>query len=243
MIYAIGVTADFRTRPFETMEAHVSVLCEILRDARLDSLTYLSSTRLYGGAASTGEGTDFRVNPADPDDFYNLSKLAGEALCLAQPNKAVRIARLSNVYANEFQEAAADTQNFLDSVLYDAVTDRRVVLRTALESAKDYVAIDDVCQAISQIALSGTERIFNVAAGQNTSHAQLARALTALTGCSVEVAPLAPKILFPIIDTARLSNLFTTMGEDWSPASLLDRLPHLTAEPQPEPALAAGGAT
>ena len=61
MIYAIGVTADFRTRPFETMEAHVSVLCEILRDARLDSLTYLSSTRLYGGAASTGEGTDFRV--------------------------------------------------------------------------------------------------------------------------------------------------------------------------------------
>ena len=243
VIYAIGVTADFRTRPLETMEAHVAVLCEFLRHARVESLTYLSSTRIYRGTASTGENAEFRVNPADPGDLYNLSKMAGEALCLAQPSKAVRIARLSNVYASQLQESSANRQNFLYSVIDDAVLDRRVVLRTSLDSAKDYVAIDDVCRAISRIAQNGTERIYNVASGQNTSHAQLTQVLAALTGCSIEVAPQAPKIEYPTIDTTRLSNLFTEMGETWSPVSLLDQLPCLTASPQMKPTIAAGGIT
>ena len=121
--------------------------------------------------------------------------------------------------------------------------DRRVVLRTSLDSAKDYVAIDDVCQAISRIAQNGTERIYNVASGQNTSHAQLTQVLAALTGCSIEVAPQAPKIEYPTIDTTRLSNFFTEMGETWSPVSLLDQLPYLTASPQMKPTIAAGGIT
>ena len=32
LIYAIGVTADFRARPFDTMDAHVSVLSKALRE-------------------------------------------------------------------------------------------------------------------------------------------------------------------------------------------------------------------
>ena len=243
VIYAIGVTADFRTRSFETMEAHVSVLGEILRHTRLESLTYLSSTRIYSGAMSTDENEDLRVNPADPGDLYNLSKLAGEALCLAQSSKAIRIARLSNVYGNKSHGSPADIHNFLESVIYDAIFNRRVVLRTTLASAKDYVAVDDICQALTRIALSGTERLYNVAAGQNISHAQLTQALTALTGCSIEVAPKAQKIEFPTIDTTRLLRLFTTVGENWSPASLLDQLPYLTSDLEPAPMNAAGGIT
>jgi nucleoside-diphosphate-sugar epimerase len=243
LIYAIGVTADFRTRSFDTMEAHVSVLSKILRHGTYQSFTYLSSTRVYKGGGSTDETTDILINPANPSDLYNLSKLAGEALCLAQPSDVIRIARLSNVYGSHVPDTAADTQNFLASIIYDALSKRRVVLRTALDSAKDYVAVDDVCRALAQIAVNGTERLYNIAAGQNISHAQLAQALTASTGCSVEVAPRAPKIEYPTIDTTRLSNFFTNIGEDWSPASLLDQLSHLTAAPQLEPTIAAGGMT
>lgn len=240
VVYAVGVTADFRTRPLETMDAHVTVLTKILRHAHLESLTYLSSTRLYSGSASATEDAEFQVNPANPDDLYNLSKLAGEALCLAQDNKAVRVARLSNVFGNQPQPVSADIANFLDSIIHAAVTDSRIILRTSPESSKDYVAIDDVCHAILRIALNGIERIYNVAAGQNTRHAQLTGVLATLTGCSTEVMPMAEKTEFPLIDTERLSSLFATLGESWSPTPVLDQLPNLTSAAYPEPMLSAG---
>jgi len=47
VIYCIGLTADFRSRPFDTVTAHVCKLLTILQECRFDSLLYLSSTRLY----------------------------------------------------------------------------------------------------------------------------------------------------------------------------------------------------
>src|SRR5687768_14738265 len=47
VIYCIGLTADFRSRPFETVEAHVVKLRDVLEGCDLDSLLYLSSTRVY----------------------------------------------------------------------------------------------------------------------------------------------------------------------------------------------------
>ena len=38
VVYAIGLTADFRTRPFDTMAAHVTRLADILLILLLDSL-------------------------------------------------------------------------------------------------------------------------------------------------------------------------------------------------------------
>jgi hypothetical protein len=52
VIYAIGMTADYARRPFETFEAHVGFLARVLSTARFDSLVYLSSTRLYDGLTS-----------------------------------------------------------------------------------------------------------------------------------------------------------------------------------------------
>src|SRR5215204_2623584 len=47
VIYCIGLTADFRSRPFDTVEAHVCKLLHVLRNCEFDLLLYLSSTRLY----------------------------------------------------------------------------------------------------------------------------------------------------------------------------------------------------
>ncbi len=52
VMYCVGLTADFRTRPFDTVDAHVGLLAEVLRRAQFESLLYLSSTRVYMGAAS-----------------------------------------------------------------------------------------------------------------------------------------------------------------------------------------------
>lgn len=40
VMYCVGLTADFRTRPFDTVDAHVGLLAEVLRRAQFDSLLY-----------------------------------------------------------------------------------------------------------------------------------------------------------------------------------------------------------
>jgi nucleoside-diphosphate-sugar epimerase len=228
VIYAVGLTGDFRRRPFDTMEAHVGVLAETLRSIQFDSFLYLSSTRLYGGARHGGEDAVFQVDPATPGDLYNLSKLAGEALCHACERPRVRVARLSNVYAPAIREDTDAAAGFLPSVIADALRGE-LSLATDLGSSKDYIRVDDVCRALERIALSGTQRCYNVAAGRNTTNREIADSLRGITGCRVIVEPGAPLTVFPKVDTSRLAARFAAAGESWAPASLIDDLPRIMA--------------
>lgn len=200
--YCIGLTADFRSRPFETIDAHVSTLADVLRNARFESFLYLSSTRVYGRAASTDEAAPLPVLPGDASDLYNLSKLMGEAACLGAGLAKARVARLSNVFGDD-----TSSTNFLASVLRDAVETGQVRLATSLNSGKDYVWIGDVVAALEAIATRGTEPITNVACSINTTHGDIMAALRAATGCRVEVTPGAPTVRFPPIATRLLEHL------------------------------------
>lgn len=120
VIFAIGLTADFRTRPFDTIEAHVSLAAKLLRENGFSSFLYLSSTRVYAGSEDTREEARLSASPLDPSDLYNLSKLTGEAICLASGREKVRVARLSNVVGPG--EAKSDT--FLGALCREAGSGR-----------------------------------------------------------------------------------------------------------------------
>lgn len=206
VIYAIGLTADFRQRPFETVEAHVTLLARVLQQADFESLLYLSSTRVYAGATSSDEGAALRVRPADPSDLYNLSKLMGESLCHAMQRATVRIVRLSNVVGGE----DAESDNFVPALLREARAGR-IVLRSAPSSAKDYIHIDDVAALLPRIARVGRERVYNLASGIQVTHAEWAERLARLTGCAVECQAGVPELGFIRIDNRRLSQEFSFM--------------------------------
>lgn len=239
VIFAIGLTADFRSRPLDTMDAHVSALVEVLRCGRFDSLTYLSSTRVYAGLTRGCEDAALVVNPSDANDLYNLSKLAGEALCLAEPGRRVRVARLSNVFGTDMDRGPQPSANFLAALIREATETGSIRLGTAPGSSKDYVAIDDVARALHRIALDGTNRLYNVASGHNTTNGDIAAALARLTGCRIEVAPAARAVTYPPIDTRRLASLFPP-ERPWAPASVLDRLPEILSARRPAPAAIVG---
>ena len=216
VIYCIGVTADFRQRPLDTAEAHVCALLELIRNHQFESLLYLSSTRVYADDESSNEEKPLHVSPRNPPDLYNISKAMGESIVMnCAPN--ARVARLSNVYGPDFH-----SDNFLPSIVRDAVTGEKLVLRTAPESAKDYISVDDVVNALVQIATRGRERIYNVASGVNVSHRELAEKLRALTGCKIEFVANAPVAKFPPIDIERLRSEFA-----FAPSSVVDDLPQL----------------
>jgi nucleoside-diphosphate-sugar epimerase len=112
--------------------------------------------------------------------------------------------------------------DFLASVVRDAVINRRIVLRSSLESSKDYVSVESVSHVLPKIAVCGQHRIYNVASGVNVTNAELVNRLQVLTGCAVESNQAADPMAFPPIDVARLRAEF-----DFRSPSVVDELAHL----------------
>lgn len=216
VFYCIGLTGDFRSRPFDTVRAHVTVLSELLEHAEFDSLLYLSSTRVYGRSITTAENDALSVLAEAPSDLYNISKLMGESLCLSSGAEKVRVARLSNVVG-----PGMGADNFIGELAREACSGL-ITLRTNPESAKDYVLIDDVVRMLWSITKEGRDRIYNVASGRQIAHHQWTSALHDTTGCQVRVDMQAPLQSFPVIDVQRIKNEF-----HFSPKSVLDEIQSL----------------
>lgn len=219
IIYCIGLTADFRSRPYATMEAHIGLLTEILKNSEFESFTYLSSTRLYQGAGDTYESELITVDPKNPSDLYNISKLAGESLCLNCGKDNVRIARLSNVVG--YDETA---ENFLQSVIKEALSGR-IVLKANPGSEKDFITMRDTVSLLHKISTQGQEPIYNIASGVNTKFMDILDKLSEITGCKIEVDKDADYQLFPPINTDRIQSEFS-----FAPQSILETLPDLVKE-------------
>jgi nucleoside-diphosphate-sugar epimerase len=201
VIYCVGLTADFRWRPFATVDAHVCTLSKVLQDCDFDSFLYLSSTRVYRrGIGVATEDDAITIAPSDGDDLYSASKVLGESLTLSC-GRTARVARLSNVYG-----ADLDSENFLPTVLRTATVSERVTLNSSLDSAKDYIGIGDTVGALIHIATRGQLEIYNVASGTNVSHGALMERISDLTGCAVEVAPGASTVIDAQIDVERLQS-------------------------------------
>jgi nucleoside-diphosphate-sugar epimerase len=204
VIYCIGLTADFRTKPFETVTAHVCKLNEVLAKCKFSSLTYLSSTRVYINSTSdfASETDKLVIDPLNPEDLYTLTKLTGERLCLSS-GKNTKIARLSNVFGKH------DTStNFLFQIIDEIQKKGKVELHQTLSSAKDYILIDDVADLLINIALKGKEKIYNLASGFNTTNAEIIENLHSHFSFSSAINAMAKEVVFPVILNDKICNEF-----------------------------------
>ncbi|NOT13874.1 MAG: NAD-dependent epimerase/dehydratase family protein [Methylococcaceae bacterium] len=201
VFYCIGLTADFRKRPFDTVEAHVCLLRQILEYGRMESLIYLSSTRVYEGAAATDESTALQGIPTNPGHLYNFSKLMGESLCLNSRRDA-KIVRLSNVYG-----PSMESQNFLSVVIKEAAETGRIRFLTSPKSSKDFISLNEVVRLLPRIAMEGKHTIYNLASGKNTTNADIAFLLER-EGIEVSFQTESPEWTFPIININRLESEF-----------------------------------
>ena len=223
VIYAIGMTGNYRTQPVQTIDAHVNVLQRLMNGARFQSWLYLSSTRVYNGLApdiSVNEETRLSCLPC-LDSIYDLSKLLGESLCLAQENPAIRVVRLSNVYGK-----GMSPHLFIGAALSEIIAENKLLIRESPESSKDYISIDDVVRMIHDVAVSGCHRLYNIASGQATTHADLAGCMRGL-GLRVDFQSAAPIRTFPHIDTSRMQSEFgsvqSSILKDFSDLLLAER--------------------
>lgn len=199
VFYCIGLTADFRSQPFATMDAHVGVLRTILERGGFDRLIYLSSTRVYAGCEAGDEEQALRVLPSRREDLYNLSKMAGESLALAS-GRHCHVARLSNVLG-----PGMGSTNFVGSLVDEAKLTGAVRFHTSPASDKDYLWIDDAVEGLVAVAERGIAPIYNLAGGSPISNRTLADLLAAQR-IAVSFSPGAPTTTFPSISIARLEH-------------------------------------
>jgi len=179
-IYAVGITADFRTRPAEELlEAHAGYAASLLASRSYDTFTYLSSTRIYRDGA-TDEATQIQIDPSDPDRAYDASKLFGEALTFSMAGDGARVARLSNVVP-----IRAEGPTFLADIVREARSTGALVLRSGAASAKDYIALDDAVEGVLRLTRYGGQLRCNVASGRNVANAEIAALLREHLGADV----------------------------------------------------------
>jgi len=226
VIFCIGLTADFRSRPHDTVRAHVSKLQEVLTGTRIESLVYLSSTRVYARCpveTPVCESTPTVAISQESGDLYNLSKLLGEAIALGH-GPHVKVARLSNVIGLDMTSA-----NFLPSVIRESLRAGYVQLQTSLDSSKDYVHVSDVAELLLRLGPEGQNQIYNVGSGTSLSHRELLSELKRLTGATIHVADNAPVVTFPRIEIQRIEAEF-----NFSPRGIMDCLPEIVEAHQSE---------
>lgn len=170
IFYCAGLTGDYRTRPFDTIEAHVSLVARVIENARFERIVYLSSTRLYD-LLDDGIGREDRaiaVNASNPEHLYELSKLLGENLALHRSGGRGAVARLSYVFG--WEEGA---QGFLADWLRSARATKTLTLESSPSYARDYIHVDDVARALVALADSRQTGIVNVARGETLSNAEI----------------------------------------------------------------------
>jgi nucleoside-diphosphate-sugar epimerase len=213
VFYCIGED-DAKNRPLDAFDAHLTHLAATLRHNNFRGLTYLSSTRLYLGAQNGREETQIQLFPDDDNAIFNAMKIAGEQLCFACNNPAVRAVRLSNVIG-----FAPNGKSLIPTLIRDAFVYGRMRLTISPESSKDYIAVEDVLDILPRIALDGRRRCYNLASGINMTLANVVRLIRTEFPSNCDWQPKAPTILFPVIDTTRIRAEFY-----FSPRPVMDAL-------------------
>ncbi|AFS83787.1 NAD-dependent epimerase/dehydratase [Candidatus Nitrosopumilus sediminis] len=216
IIYAIGVS-NFVEKPLEAIDAHVCILKKILEKCNFDSLLYISSGRIYYNSLSTVEDEKVTIDPSNPNDLYNISKIMGESLCLSTNRKNVRVVRPSNVLG-----IGAPSNLFVPSIIKDAIKQNKIILHSTLESKKDYIFIDDVIDLIIKIIQNGKSRIYNVASGYNIKSQDIINKIVEITNCSIEISNDAKEFSSGQINIDKIKNEF-----DFIPTKVTDKIEDL----------------
>lgn len=184
VFYCAGLTADYLHRPFDTVDAHVTLLSQFFKSARFSKLVYLSSTRLYDNHSGdiACEDTPLSLVPSNPRHLYDLSKALGESLCHVGAQGRAKIVRLSCVYNDH-----RDREGFLPGLLRQIIEHRPRSLNIDSSPffSRDYIHLEDVIEALTLIATQGTATTYNVAGGCNIENRLLFSLLEEKSGTKI----------------------------------------------------------
>ena len=203
VIYCNGVTSDFKSKPFDTIESHICLLLFLLKETYFDSFNYISSTRINFPQKTN-------VRKISPDfygeyemDIYNASKLTGEALCIESKIPNVKVSRICHVVVPSDKRR----ENFLSNICGQAKRGE-ININTSLQSKKNYILINDLVYLLKLIGPYGKKNFYNIGSNNLISNSEILNKLVEITNCSIRIDDNAQTILEPEIDISNLIDEF-----------------------------------
>jgi GDP-4-dehydro-6-deoxy-D-mannose reductase len=169
----------------DNVAATYNLLEAVALTGRTLRVVVASSAAVYGNSAGASALTV--AAERRPINLYGTTKALQEDVCtLARSSRgsSVSIARIFNVVG-----APGDTWSVLPSLIarIEAAPDRGVVRIANADCTRDFVHIDDVCEALLRAATQpNVAPVFNVATGTGTKISSLARRVAQALHRSIE---------------------------------------------------------
>lgn len=180
------------------IEPNLGYLLWFLKHCQFESLVYLSSTRVYLGAATGTERSELRLNPSDLGYQFNVIKLAAEAACLA--DERCKVVRLSTVIGTQ--------GNYLIPELIRSARNGAMNLYLPFHFERDFITLEDVIELLPKI-VTGKHKLYNLASGVNFKMHSIAAAIQYITKAEIIWHPCKESAMFPQISIERIGTEFT----------------------------------
>ena len=202
IIYCVG-SDDWKKKTKKGYFSNLGHLKKILFNNKFKSIVFLSTTRLYiNSKNNTKENSHFSVNTERKNDYYNILKIASEALLL-RFNKKIKIVRLSNVFGFNHKSPL-----LLPTLIKNSLNKSKIEITISENSTKDYILIDDAINLIIKILKKGRQSIYNVASGKNIKIKEITKIIKKETNCKIILKNQKTVILEPKIDIMRIKKEF-----------------------------------
>jgi len=196
VVYAAGVTSDYRSRPQEVIESQLVGL-----EATLEGLApgctfvFVSSARVYGRVLADeplSEDSVASVTPMHLDNLYDSAKRLAESLCLWHAERRdVRaiVARSGNLYGLDSPRSSTS----VSELVREAATTGRVTLTGNPASVRNYCCTVDFAQGLVRAAARGRPgSAYNVGSDEHLTTEELASTIAESLGDVEVVGPADP---------------------------------------------------
>jgi len=189
----------------------VGVILETCRQLRIPRFVQISTDECYGSIA---QGSADEQAPLRPSSPYSASKAAADLLCLAYYTTyhlPVLITRSTNNYGpRQYPE------KLIPLFISLALSGKPVPLYGSGENQRDWLFVEDNCQAIDLVLRQGKEGlVYNIGSGNNLINTEVAKSILTLLDAPLSLIQSVPDRL----------------GHDWRYAVNWDRIKTLGWQP------------
>lgn len=146
------------------------------------------------------DGPVTEVTPPAPDNFYTISKYAGERLLQAVAGPRLLVVRPCGIYGAGDDHNAYGPNRFVRSI----VSERVVRLFGEGEELRDHIHVDDVAALILRLVRADAAGVYNLATGSSVTFGQVVGMLRELAPFEVQHAARKGAVTHRRVDIARL---------------------------------------
>jgi UDP-glucuronate decarboxylase len=209
-----GQPGAFLANPAATIQLNTMATAALLQHKLRPggSFLFVSTSEVYSGLKKplAAEDDIGSTTPLHPRACYIEGKRCGEAICNAWRGRGMRAtsARLALAYG---PGTRLHDKRALNSFIERALCQGRIELLDAGQAVRTYCYVADAVELLWQVALRGTQPVYNVGGHSTVTIAELAQVIGELTGVPVAF-PAAAREMAGAPEEVRL-NLSRAEGE------------------------------